>query len=370
MKHTVLKYLIFVIPVVMIIWYLIPAPITPLMEAAKHGDIGKLQQEIESHAKINRKGPEGLTALMFAARNGQTEAVSLLLLAGADPNVTSNYQWTALMFASTNGYGNVVEQLLKAGANPNINSIDVPSSFETVGDYPETNALAEAIKKDVSVAKTLLKYEAIVDKKAVSAAVWSEDRELLEVFWERKADFSESICSAINLNVAKTKSLKWLLEKGVNPNTFCTGICESTSMYFSHLGEEERRRNDALQTTKLLVQYKADPDISCDERAFRTPLRNALSGRNIELTKYLLVNGADPNMPILYGKTVLFDAYDVESAKLLIAYGADKNHTGDNGWNAAKSIQQDLDFALEHQPGTTSEEYVKTRKRLIKYLSK
>jgi len=366
-KHR--KYLIYSTLALGCVWYFLPPPMTPLMQAAKDGDIHKLQKEIENYAWINRKGPEGLTALIFAAKNGHTEAVSILLEEGANPNIKTRYNWTALMFASRNGHKDVVEELIEAGANVNITSGEVPSAFATTAGYPETNALAEAIEKNTEIAKLLIEKEATIDKKVVASAVREENLELLEDFWQRKGDFSNSLCDAMWLNYTKMESIKWLLEKGVNPNEPCPSICDATKMYYSHLKGEDKERNDALRTTKLLVEYGADPNISCDERDFETPLRNALWGRNIDLVRFLLEKGADPNKRIQYGETALFTAYDLESAKLLIKYGADIHHKADNGWTAAKSIQHYLDFALERQPSTTSEEHVRTKQKLIQYLS-
>lgn len=366
-KHR--KYLVCSLLTLSCVWYFLLAQMTSLMQAAKNGNMQTLQEEIENAVWVNRRGPEGLTALMFAAKYGQTEAVYLLLKEGANPNIKSRYNWTALMFASRSGYQDIVEELLEAGADINVVSGVVPSAFSTTSGYPETNALAQAIENNTEIAKILVQQGATIDKEAVGAAVREENLELLEDFWQRKGDFSNSLCDAIWLNYTKLESIKWLLEKGVNPDKPCPSICEATNMYFSHLKEEDKKRNDALRTTKLLVEYGADPNISCDERDFETTLRNALWGSNIELVRFLLESGADPNKRIQYGEAALFNAYDLESAKLLIEYGADIHHKADNGWIAAKSIQHYFDFALENQPATTSDEYVKARQELIQYLS-
>lgn len=363
-----IKYWAFIVIIVVIGYFSIAERTTPLMTAAKEGNIQKVREEIAKNSRINKKGPEGVTALMLAAKNGESEVVSALIEAGAAPNLRSNYGWTALMFGSVAGSDEVVETLLKAGADPNVTSMPVPSAFETVGDYPATNALSQAIHANVSTAKILISHGANIDKSAVASAVSEEEIGLLDYFWKQNSDFSESLCSAISMKGYKKKSLIWLLKKGVDPNTSCISVCDSTDIHYSYLSDKERLKNNALSATRILVENGAEVDVICDDRAYETPLRNSLGNRNIELTRYLLENGADPNRPILYGTTVLFDAYNVEVAKLLVSHGADKNHAGDNGWDAAKSIQHNLELALERQPETTSNEYVKERKELIGYL--
>jgi uncharacterized protein len=62
----------------------------------------------------------GLTPLVFAAREGDIESVRILLDAGADVNQTTEYGWTALLTATQNRYYQLGKLLLDHGADPNI----------------------------------------------------------------------------------------------------------------------------------------------------------------------------------------------------------------------------------------------------------
>ena len=62
----------------------------------------------------------GLTPLLFAARQGNLETVQALLQVGADVNQTSEYGWTALLVATQNRYYRMGVYLLEHGADPNI----------------------------------------------------------------------------------------------------------------------------------------------------------------------------------------------------------------------------------------------------------
>ena len=65
-------------------------------------------------------GSGGLTPLVFAAREGDLETAKVLLDAGADINQTTEYGWTPLLVATNNRNYKLAAMLLERGANPNI----------------------------------------------------------------------------------------------------------------------------------------------------------------------------------------------------------------------------------------------------------
>jgi ankyrin repeat protein len=62
----------------------------------------------------------GLTPLVFAAREGDLESVRVLLDAGADVNQATEYGWTPLLTATQNRYYELGKFLLDRGADPDI----------------------------------------------------------------------------------------------------------------------------------------------------------------------------------------------------------------------------------------------------------
>jgi ankyrin repeat protein len=62
----------------------------------------------------------GLTPLVFAARQGDLDSVKVLVEAGADVNQVTQYGWTPLLTAAQNKYYKTGAYLLDHGANPNI----------------------------------------------------------------------------------------------------------------------------------------------------------------------------------------------------------------------------------------------------------
>lgn len=91
--------------------------ITPLMRAARLGDLDSCGQLLESGAEVDTADEAGWTALMGAAAEGHERIVQLLLDHGADAELESFDSATALHAATAYGHVGVVRQLLEAGAD-------------------------------------------------------------------------------------------------------------------------------------------------------------------------------------------------------------------------------------------------------------
>ncbi len=86
----------------------------------------------------------GLTPLIFAARQGDLATVKVLLDAGANVNEMSEFGWTPLLVATENRYYQLGAYLLEHGANPNLaneggwNPLYIATDNRNIGggDYP------------------------------------------------------------------------------------------------------------------------------------------------------------------------------------------------------------------------------------------
>ncbi|KAL0352127.1 UNVERIFIED_CONTAM: hypothetical protein Scaly_1601400 [Sesamum calycinum] len=86
-----------------------------LCEAARNGDLGRVESLIASGADVTYFDGEGLTPLMHAARNGCAEVVKMLLDSGAPWNAVSPSNLSAGDFAMENGHQSAFDILLNAG---------------------------------------------------------------------------------------------------------------------------------------------------------------------------------------------------------------------------------------------------------------
>ena len=78
-----------------------------------------VQVLLELSADVNAQSKQAYTPLMFAARLGDLDIVELLAARGADLNATQAQGATALVIAIQNAHWDVAGLLLDKGADPN-----------------------------------------------------------------------------------------------------------------------------------------------------------------------------------------------------------------------------------------------------------
>lgn len=90
---------------------------TPLLFAARQGDLESARLLVAAGANVNDAAPNGASALVVAAHSGHGSLAAFLLDKGADPNV-GGAGYTALHAAVLRGDLALVNALLTHGANP------------------------------------------------------------------------------------------------------------------------------------------------------------------------------------------------------------------------------------------------------------
>jgi len=93
------------------------ALLSPVLDAAKRGDVEALKAELRAGADVNAAQGDGFTALHWAAKTGNREIAEVLIAAGADTEATTRLgSHTPLHVAAAAGEAEVTEVLLQAGA--------------------------------------------------------------------------------------------------------------------------------------------------------------------------------------------------------------------------------------------------------------
>jgi ankyrin repeat protein len=101
--------------------------------AQKHASVVRVL--IELGADVNARSTAGFTPLIFAARNGDLETSRLLLAAGANVNDASTDGTTALLMSTVRGHTEYAKFLVENGANLNVMAAGYSPLHWAVGDW-------------------------------------------------------------------------------------------------------------------------------------------------------------------------------------------------------------------------------------------
>lgn len=88
-----------------------------LMDAAKAGDVKRIEKALSSGANVFQRNADTETALMLAARAGKFEAVKFLLEKGSDYKAKNQFDETALFYAIYAKNFDCVKILLEKGSD-------------------------------------------------------------------------------------------------------------------------------------------------------------------------------------------------------------------------------------------------------------
>lgn len=233
--------------------------LTPLMFAAREGDLESARLLVEAGADVNAIGGDGKNALALAIFNGNYALASYSIDNKADVNQPDAQRFTPLFWAvdrrnmekGSNGFAwlvtedplPLIKKLLDAGANPNAIVNNTPRSRNR-GGSPRivfaTALMRAAFAGDLELSKLLLSYGA--DPHAVS----SDGESMLEA---------------------------------------AAGLARISGYHF------EQPDSERLELVKLLVEL--GEDVNWADNYGITPLMAAANRGDVPLIQYLVDAGAD-----------------------------------------------------------------------------
>src|SRR5687768_11293740 len=237
-------------------------------------------------------GGGGLTPLVFAAREGDIESAKLLIAAKADVNQTTEYGWTPLLVAVNNRNYQLAKLLLDSGANPNISNkggwtpLYLATDNRNIegGDYPvpkpdmdhleliklllAKGADPNARVKDNTLTRTIFTMQWFYENGATAfiRAAQSSDTALMKLLLQYKAD--PKVATA----------------QGDNALTASAGIGWVDGVTY------ERSAKENLEAVRMLLDLGLDPNSANQEG--RTPLMGAALKGRPEVIQLLVDRGA------------------------------------------------------------------------------
>jgi ankyrin repeat protein len=203
--------------------------LTPLVFAAREGDLESAKLLVEAGAPINETTEYGWTPLLTAVNNRNYLLASYLLDKGADPNIANKGAWTPLYLATDNrnieggdypvpkgdmDHLEIIEQLLQKGANPNgkIKENTLTRTIFTMQWFFEDGAtpfIRAAQSSDTVLMRLLLKYKA--DPQATTVAGDNALTASGGIGWVEGVTYERSAKENF-------EAMKMLLDLGLDPN--------------------------------------------------------------------------------------------------------------------------------------------------------
>lgn len=312
-----------------------------LIEAAKKGDLEKLRALLDKGAPINARTKDGVTPLIIATSKGHRGVVALLLEQGADVTPVDPLGRTALIYAALQGR----EDLVKLFIDHNVD-------LNAEAKYRQ-RPISEAAKNGhLGVVRLLLDNGANPNDAIMMAAIFGR-AEIVELLLSRGADVNkrEELCGSPLVMAASgghVEVVRLLLDRGADPTirngNRATALDTAVGETYSDSPERKSRGREVVKVlsekgvTVSLRQFAASgnlqevrrileekPSVSTEEK--NGALITASAAQQIEVVKFLLSQGADPNYAPKQGMSALMWASvkgNVELAELLKAHGATK----------------------------------------------
>ncbi len=308
--------------------------ITPLMMAAKSGDVGVIKLLLEAKSDVATTNSNGTTPLMLASASGKADAVKLFLDRGADVNaVDTTHGQTALMFAAAQGRLDAITGLMGRGADPNAVTkvspiISMTERYKTQTDGKGKRGItSEGGRSDITAmgGMTALMFAAREGYLDAVRALVTGGADVNKV---NAADGLSVLTLAI-LN-GRFDIARFLLDSGADPNlTNKSGLGPLYATVDAQWPERTwypppsvtEEKTTSLQLLQALLDKDANPNARLGKKpwyrtfhgdwidpAGATPFWLAAKANDVNAMKMLIAAGANPSIPSLKGASPLHAA--------------------------------------------------------------
>ncbi len=269
--------------------------VTPLHMASLYGNARMINRLLKAGSDVKQRGPAGETMLMLAARNGNPDAITLLISAGVDVNAREPLRGTtALMWAVEQKHSAAVAALIDGKANVSLRSGGAGLPRNYMANRVNVNAVETAAQRQRTAAAAGRTYEEQLKADGVGGRFGGQDR------------------SQLQAGQAGAGQRGQAGQRGGRGRG-------------GQAGQQAGQGNRTAQPAAA-AEAAANPDDQADD---------------IILAGLVGTGGGGLTALVLAGREG-----DLESAKLLIAAGADVNQTTEYGWTPLLTATNNRHYKL------------------------
>lgn len=317
----------------------------PVVEAARRGDAGLLQEMVDRRVDLTVRDVEGETALTRAAIGGHAPAIEVLVAAGVDPNVPGASGITALMRAmesTASGADTAFAALLEAGADVHARDARGRAAF----DFSFSGATPDKLERLRGAGGS---WTSMSLRVALEAAVVADRIDAVDALYthtKTRAERTAALCRAIEQG--SRPIVGFLLMRSTRPDGDCGGGATPIAIAVG--------RGDAGVVAELL---EAGADADAGQPGVDTPLIVAASRGADDLVAMLVETGVDVDRRGAREMTALMTAAGqghADVVRRLLDAGADKGMRNSTDLKAIELARQvganDVVTTIEsHDPG-------------------
>jgi ankyrin repeat protein len=272
------------------------AATSPVADAAMKGDHKTVATLLTQRADVNAQQADGATALHWAVYRDDLPLVERLLAAGARVNAANRHGATPLALACINGSARTIVRLLAAGASPNARGPNGETALMMASRTGAVDAMTALLTAgaDVNATETL---------RGTTALMWAAAH-------------------------SHPAAVKLLLDRGADVALRSKPAALARTAYLAP---------SARQRASQLVNENGG---AARGRAVREPAAQDLDDRDFFVRRQNAEGG---------GLTALVFAAregDLESARMLVAGGADVNQVTQYGWTPLLTATQNRHYVL------------------------
>ncbi len=269
---------------------------TPILFAARHGDVEAGRRLVGAGADIDDAAPTGASALVVAVHSGHADFARFALEADADPDAVGA-GYSPLHAAILRGDIEMVEVLLGAGADPNLR-LEKGTPLRRAGqDWAIAPQLASATPYWL--------------------AAYYQEADIMRLLADRGAD------------PGLTTLERWahVFERagGVGPPHIAggfqtpllaavSGVHNRGRTFNSSLRDPDREERAAYEAARVAIEHGAD--VNQVDHTGAAPLHSAAQRNYATVVELLAAHGADLNLPNSRGTTALTLAERAEARRL------------------------------------------------------